>query len=79
MLTSIVSMYVWRSMHESVSVPQVASLSRQHEKDSYRLSWGAEHLDNVLLTNTLLHSGYDTHTHTHTHTHTICNATVKRS
>ncbi|XP_031416361.1 ankyrin-2 isoform X2 [Clupea harengus] len=37
---------------------QVASLSRQHEKDSYRLSWGAEHLDNVLLTNTLLHSGF---------------------
>ncbi|XP_041963918.1 ankyrin-2 [Alosa sapidissima] len=44
-------------IEEMLTSQQVASLSRENEKDSYRLSWGAEHLDNVLLTNTLLHSG----------------------
>ncbi|KAL7841006.1 hypothetical protein SRHO_G00246970 [Serrasalmus rhombeus] len=39
---------------------QVSALSRENEKDSYRLSWGAEHLDNVVLTSTLLHSGRST-------------------
>uniref|UniRef100_A0A4W4EZ40 ZU5 domain-containing protein n=1 Tax=Electrophorus electricus TaxID=8005 RepID=A0A4W4EZ40_ELEEL len=34
---------------------QVSALSRENERDSFRLSWGAEHLDNVVLTNTLLH------------------------
>ncbi|KAI7810813.1 putative ankyrin-1-like [Triplophysa rosa] len=34
------------------------SAFREHEKDSYRLSWGAEHLDNVVLTGTLLQSGF---------------------
>ncbi|XP_036970833.1 ankyrin-2-like [Acanthopagrus latus] len=36
---------------------QVSALSREHDKDSFRLSWGAEHLDNVVLSSTLLHSG----------------------
>ncbi|XP_071360053.1 ankyrin-2 isoform X4 [Trachinotus anak] len=36
---------------------QVSVLSREHEKDSFRLSWGAEHLDNVVLSSNLLHSG----------------------
>uniref|UniRef100_A0A8C5IA01 Ankyrin-2-like n=1 Tax=Gouania willdenowi TaxID=441366 RepID=A0A8C5IA01_GOUWI len=36
---------------------QVSALSREHEKESYRLSWGAEHLDNVVLSSSLLHSG----------------------
>ncbi|XP_037328542.2 ankyrin-2 isoform X1 [Pungitius pungitius] len=36
---------------------QVSSLSREHDKDSFRLSWGAEHLDNVVLSSSLLHSG----------------------
>nr|XP_046268982.1 ankyrin-3-like isoform X2 [Scatophagus argus] len=36
---------------------QVSALSREHEKESFRLSWGAEHLDNVVLSSTLLHSG----------------------
>ncbi|XP_076150381.1 uncharacterized protein ank2a isoform X2 [Alosa pseudoharengus] len=45
-------------IEEMLTSQQVASLSRENEKDSYRLSWGAEHLDNVLLTNTLLHSGF---------------------
>ncbi|XP_062864550.1 ankyrin-2 [Trichomycterus rosablanca] len=51
-------------IEDIISSHQVSSLSRVCEKDSYRLSWGAEHLDNVVLTNTLLQSGY-THTHTH--------------
>ncbi|XP_062407275.1 ankyrin-2 [Sardina pilchardus] len=45
-------------IEEMLTSHQVASLARENEKDSYRLSWGAEHLDNVLLTNTLLHSGF---------------------
>ncbi|XP_076585440.1 uncharacterized protein ank2a isoform X4 [Chaetodon auriga] len=36
---------------------QVSALSREHDKDSFRLSWGAEHLDNVVLSSSLLHSG----------------------
>ncbi|XP_035856182.1 ankyrin-3 isoform X3 [Sander lucioperca] len=37
---------------------QVSALSREHDKDSFRLSWGAEHLDNVVLSSSLLHSGH---------------------
>uniref|UniRef100_A0A1A8M770 Ankyrin 2, neuronal n=1 Tax=Nothobranchius pienaari TaxID=704102 RepID=A0A1A8M770_9TELE len=37
---------------------QVSALSREHDKESFRLSWGAEHLDNVVLSSTLLHSGF---------------------
>ncbi|XP_010771527.1 ankyrin-2-like isoform X2 [Notothenia coriiceps] len=36
---------------------QVSALSREQDKDSFRLSWGAEHLDNVVLSSSLLHSG----------------------
>ncbi|XP_028831291.1 ankyrin-2 isoform X4 [Denticeps clupeoides] len=36
---------------------QVSTLCKENDKDSYRLSWGAEHLDNVVLTSNLLHSG----------------------
>ncbi|XP_056228881.1 ankyrin-2 isoform X9 [Seriola aureovittata] len=36
---------------------QVSALSREHDKESFRLSWGAEHLDNVVLSTSLLHSG----------------------
>ncbi|XP_068447934.1 ankyrin-3 isoform X7 [Clinocottus analis] len=36
---------------------QVSALSREHDKESFRLSWGAEHLDNVVLSSSLLHSG----------------------
>nr|XP_019955978.1 PREDICTED: ankyrin-2-like isoform X1 [Paralichthys olivaceus] len=35
---------------------QVSALSRE-DKESFRLSWGAEHLDNVVLSSSLLHSG----------------------
>ncbi|XP_068447928.1 ankyrin-3 isoform X2 [Clinocottus analis] len=37
---------------------QVSALSREHDKESFRLSWGAEHLDNVVLSSSLLHSGF---------------------
>ncbi|XP_071058241.1 ankyrin-3-like isoform X3 [Pseudochaenichthys georgianus] len=36
---------------------KVSALSREQDKDSFRLSWGAEHLDNVVLSSSLLHSG----------------------
>ncbi|KAL1282621.1 hypothetical protein QQF64_001424, partial [Cirrhinus molitorella] len=39
-------------------INKVSAFSREHE--NYRLSWGAEHLDNVVLTSTLLQSGRST-------------------
>ncbi|KAK5621552.1 hypothetical protein CRENBAI_001606 [Crenichthys baileyi] len=36
---------------------QISALSREHDKETFRLSWGAEHLDNVMLSSSLLHSG----------------------
>ncbi|XP_047432114.1 ankyrin-2 [Mugil cephalus] len=42
---------------EMFTSQQVSALSREHDKESYRLSWGAEHLDNVVLSSSLLHSG----------------------
>ncbi|XP_053335479.1 ankyrin-2 [Clarias gariepinus] len=45
-------------IEDMITSHQVSALSRKHEKESYRLSWGAEHLDNVVLTNTLLQSGF---------------------
>ncbi|XP_053275302.1 ankyrin-2 [Pleuronectes platessa] len=36
---------------------QMSALSRE-DKESFRLSWGAEHLDNVVLSSSLLHSGH---------------------
>ena len=52
---------------------QMSSLSRNNDKDSFRLSWGAEHLDNVVLSSSLLHSGLGqcTHTQMHFHTHRL--------
>ncbi|XP_041635164.1 ankyrin-2b isoform X5 [Cheilinus undulatus] len=37
---------------------QVSSLARENERDSYRLSWGTEHLDNVALSSSPIHSGF---------------------
>ncbi|XP_068178721.1 ankyrin-3-like [Antennarius striatus] len=45
-------------IEEMLTSHQVSALSREHEKDSFRLSWGAEHLDNVVLSSSLLHSGH---------------------
>ncbi|KAM9363685.1 ankyrin-2 [Symphorus nematophorus] len=44
-------------IEEMLTSHQVSALSRENEKDSFRLSWGAEHLDNVVLSSSLLHSG----------------------
>ncbi|XP_029949418.1 ankyrin-2 isoform X9 [Salarias fasciatus] len=45
-------------IEDMLSSHQVSALSRENEKDSFRLSWGAEHLDNVVLSSSLLHSGF---------------------
>nr|XP_014347613.1 PREDICTED: ankyrin-2 isoform X7 [Latimeria chalumnae] len=37
---------------------QVSALARDPEKDSYRLSWGTENLDNVALSSSPIHSGF---------------------
>ncbi|XP_066515758.1 ankyrin-2-like isoform X2 [Hoplias malabaricus] len=47
-------------IEDIITSHQVSALSRETDKDSFRLSWGAEHLDNVVLTSTLLHSGLST-------------------
>nr|XP_061791974.1 ankyrin-2-like [Nerophis lumbriciformis] len=44
-------------IEDMITSHQVAALSREQDKDSFRLSWGAEHLDNVVLSSSLLHSG----------------------
>ncbi|XP_044802055.2 ankyrin-2 isoform X30 [Bubalus bubalis] len=36
---------------------QVTSLAKEAERNSYRLSWGAENLDNVALSSSPIHSG----------------------
>ncbi|XP_074555182.1 ankyrin-2b isoform X11 [Halichoeres trimaculatus] len=36
---------------------QVSSLARENERDSYRLSWGTENLDNIALSSSPIHSG----------------------
>uniref|UniRef100_A0A6Q2Z3I7 Ankyrin 2a, neuronal n=1 Tax=Esox lucius TaxID=8010 RepID=A0A6Q2Z3I7_ESOLU len=52
-------------IEDMISSHQVSSLSRENEKDSFRLSWGAEHLDNVVLSSSLLHSGLVIHINRH--------------
>nr|XP_049577578.1 uncharacterized protein ank2a isoform X27 [Syngnathus scovelli] len=44
-------------IEDMITSHQVSALSREQDKDSFRLSWGAEHLDNVMLSSSLLHSG----------------------
>ncbi|XP_061883254.1 ankyrin-2-like isoform X4 [Entelurus aequoreus] len=44
-------------IEDMITSHQVSALSREQDKDSFRLSWGAEHLDNVVLSSSLLHSG----------------------
>uniref|UniRef100_A0A3B4XPJ7 Ankyrin 2 n=1 Tax=Seriola lalandi dorsalis TaxID=1841481 RepID=A0A3B4XPJ7_SERLL len=46
---SIIRFFVWF---------QVSSLARENERDSYRLSWGTENLDNVALSSSPIHSGF---------------------
>uniref|UniRef100_A0A3B4TDS8 Ankyrin 2 n=1 Tax=Seriola dumerili TaxID=41447 RepID=A0A3B4TDS8_SERDU len=45
-------------MDEMLISHQVSSLARENERDSYRLSWGTENLDNVALSSSPIHSGF---------------------
>ncbi|KAL7375171.1 hypothetical protein ABVT39_013108 [Epinephelus coioides] len=45
-------------MEEMLASHQVSSLARENERDSYRLSWGTENLDNVALSSSPIHSGF---------------------
>ncbi|XP_072480730.1 ankyrin-2 isoform X1 [Notamacropus eugenii] len=44
---------------ETVVIPshQVSTLAKEAERTSYRLSWGTDHLDNVALSSSPIHSG----------------------
>uniref|UniRef100_A0A2K6PEP8 Ankyrin 2 n=1 Tax=Rhinopithecus roxellana TaxID=61622 RepID=A0A2K6PEP8_RHIRO len=47
-------------MDDSVVIPshQVSNLAKEAERNSYRLSWGTENLDNVALSSSPIHSGF---------------------
>ncbi|XP_047241904.1 ankyrin-2b isoform X2 [Girardinichthys multiradiatus] len=52
-------------MDEMLSSHQVLSLARENERDSFRLSWGTENLDNVALSCSPIHSGRSSPCHDH--------------
>ncbi|XP_028284806.1 uncharacterized protein LOC114450699 isoform X17 [Parambassis ranga] len=52
-------------MDEMLTSHQISSLAREHDRDSYRLSWGTEHLDNVALSSSPIHSGHSSPCHDH--------------
>ncbi|XP_026015252.1 ankyrin-2b isoform X25 [Astatotilapia calliptera] len=52
-------------MEEMLTSHQVSSLARETERDSYRLSWGTENLDNVALSSSPVHSGHSSPCHDH--------------
>ncbi|XP_064199731.1 ankyrin-2b isoform X27 [Anguilla rostrata] len=52
-------------LEEMISSHHMTALSRENEKDSYRMSWGAENLDNVALSCSPLHSGRSSPCHDH--------------
>uniref|UniRef100_A0A6I8NMA3 Ankyrin 2 n=1 Tax=Ornithorhynchus anatinus TaxID=9258 RepID=A0A6I8NMA3_ORNAN len=47
-------------IEDTVMIPsnQVSSLAKEAERNSYRLSWGTENLDNVALSSSPIHSGF---------------------
>ncbi|XP_063116759.1 ankyrin-2 isoform X49 [Cavia porcellus] len=47
-------------MDDAVVIPshQVSTLAKEAERNSYRLSWGTENLDNVALSSSPIHSGF---------------------
>ncbi|XP_074252717.1 ankyrin-2 isoform X35 [Saimiri boliviensis] len=47
-------------MDDSVVIPshQVSALAKEAERNSHRLSWGTENLDNVALSSSPIHSGF---------------------
>ncbi|XP_030579043.1 ankyrin-2-like [Archocentrus centrarchus] len=52
-------------MEEMLTSHQISSLARESERDSYRLSWGTENLDNVALSSSPVHSGHSSPCHDH--------------
>ncbi|XP_029615703.1 ankyrin-2 [Salmo trutta] len=52
-------------MDEMLTGHNVSSLAMENEKDSYRLSWGTENLDNVALSSSPVHSGRSSPCHDH--------------
>ncbi|XP_027893599.1 ankyrin-2b isoform X17 [Xiphophorus couchianus] len=52
-------------MDEMLTSHQVSSLARENERDSYRLSWGTENLDNIALSSSPIHSGRSSPCHDH--------------
>ncbi|KAJ8390292.1 hypothetical protein AAFF_G00108610 [Aldrovandia affinis] len=52
-------------LEEMISSHQMVAFSRDNEKDSYRLSWGTENLDNVALSSSPIHSGRSSPCHDH--------------
>ncbi|XP_031648061.1 ankyrin-2 isoform X6 [Oncorhynchus kisutch] len=52
-------------IEEMLTSHNVSSLARENEKDSYRLSWGTENLDNVALSSSPIHSGHSSPCHDH--------------
>ncbi|XP_051917961.1 ankyrin-2-like isoform X5 [Hippocampus zosterae] len=54
------------SMMDEMLACQMSSLSRENERDSYRLSWGTENLDNIALSSSPLHSGRSSPCRDHT-------------
>ncbi|XP_023201324.1 ankyrin-2 isoform X11 [Xiphophorus maculatus] len=52
-------------MDEMLTSHQVSSLARENERDSYRLSWGTENLDNIALSSSPIHSGRSSQCHDH--------------
>ncbi|XP_039615699.1 ankyrin-2-like isoform X8 [Polypterus senegalus] len=45
-------------IEDMISNQQVCTLAREAEKDSYRLSWGTDHLDNIAVSSSPIHSGF---------------------
>uniref|UniRef100_A0A8D0HQ98 Ankyrin 2 n=1 Tax=Sphenodon punctatus TaxID=8508 RepID=A0A8D0HQ98_SPHPU len=41
-----------------IASPQVSNLAKEAERNSYRLSWGPDNLDNVTLSSSPIHSGF---------------------
>ncbi|XP_035482187.1 ankyrin-2b isoform X31 [Scophthalmus maximus] len=52
-------------MEEMLTSHQVSSLARENERDSYRMSWATENLDNVALSSSPIHSGNSSPCHDH--------------
>ncbi|CAL9694533.1 unnamed protein product [Knipowitschia caucasica] len=44
-------------MEELLNNQQISSLTRENDRENYRLSWGTENLDNVALSSSPIHSG----------------------